>query len=61
MDKGVNPEVAWKLVLNEAGQIRWLETDRQGQHKEYSHEPMTSIWQRFFAGVIRILPIESQL
>ncbi|HPY41070.1 MAG TPA: phospholipase D family protein, partial [Thiolinea sp.] len=61
MDRGVNPEVAWKLVLNEAGQIRWLETDRQGQHKEYSHEPMTSIWQRFFAGVIRILPIESQL
>jgi putative cardiolipin synthase len=60
MDTGVTPEVAWKVVLNEDDQLRWIDKEK-GKTQAYDVEPMTSVWQRLVAGIIRILPIESQL
>lgn len=61
MDAGVKPKAAWKLVLNDQQQLRWLETDQQGRLREHDREPMTSFWQRLFSGLISVLPLESQL
>lgn len=61
MDKGSSPEAAWQVVLNEQGKLNWLETDEKGQTIVHKVEPMSTVWQRLFANIIRILPIESQL
>ncbi|TXH69352.1 MAG: phospholipase D family protein [Thiothrix sp.] len=60
MNRGVNPEVSWRVVLNAQGKLRWLGNE-QGKLKEYEIEPMTTLWQRLTVGVLRLLPIEDQL
>ncbi len=53
----VSPELSYQLSLNEDGRILW--EDDAGT--TYSRDPKARFWQRFAAGVARLLPIESQL
>jgi putative cardiolipin synthase len=52
---------AWALSLDEAGGIVWTGTGPDGAAEQYHSEPMTNWWQRFMAGIYRMLPIRSQL
>jgi hypothetical protein len=38
----------------------WIEND-QGKEIRYTKEPNTTSWKRFSAGLIGLLPVESQL
>jgi putative cardiolipin synthase len=54
------PMSAYQVKLNSEGQLRWY--DQQGDKlKVWSHEPETSWWKRFYVGLARILPLDSQL
>ena len=58
--EGSIDEQAFEVFLNEKGKLRWRTRD-DGELTLYDKEPQTSWWQRFSAGVMRILPIRSQL
>ncbi|MEQ1956056.1 phospholipase D family protein [Mesorhizobium sp. CN2-181] len=47
-------------VLLEGGQLRWRD-DVDGSPCTYRHEPGASIYRKSLAGLVRYLPIESQL
>ena len=54
------PNVAYEVVLDDAGRLRWI--DRSGAEPVIlTSEPQTSWWRRFSAGFMRILPIKGQL
>lgn len=55
------PNRAWKVELDDRGRLRWSGLDAGGQRLVYDREPQTSWWDRFRAGVVRILPIRGQL
>ena len=54
------PETAYRVELDDRNRIAWV-----GQHggatERYATEPGTGFWQRFGAGLLGILPIDSQL
>jgi putative cardiolipin synthase len=52
----IDPANAWKVSLNEAGQLRW-----NSDAKELKKQPARSIGQRISDFFYRLLPIESQL
>ena len=45
---------------NGTEQLRWY-GEEDGKPVEYDHEPHTGFWRRFGVGILRILPVESQL
>jgi len=47
-------------VLLEGGQLRWRD-EVDGSTHTYRHEPGASIYRKCLAGLVRYLPIESQL
>lgn len=50
----------YEVVLNDDGNLRWI--DRSGKEvKVLTKEPDTTWWKRFSTGLMRILPIKSQL
>lgn len=51
---------AYEVFLNEDEKIRWRSNSAEGE-KVYDKEPDTTWWERFKAGVFRILPIKGQL
>jgi putative cardiolipin synthase len=54
------PNVAYEVVLDDAGRLRWI--DQSGDEPVIlTSEPQTSWWRRFSAGFMRILPIKGQL
>ena len=53
-------EVAYEVVLDEKGRIRWIDSEPE-EPVVFTTEPETSFWQRFYVGFMRMLPIESQL
>ena len=57
-------QVAFRLELHtdEEGfqHIRWHGLEN-GQQRVYSRDPYSSFWQRLGVGIMRLLPIESQL
>jgi putative cardiolipin synthase len=61
MDEGVSPESAYRVVLNDRGRVRWIETGPDGSEVRYDTEPQSGFWQRFTADILKLLPIESQL
>jgi putative cardiolipin synthase len=60
MDEGVLPEHAYRLSLDGDGDLVWT-TENDGVTAQYDKDPMSTWWQRFVAGFIGILPVESQL
>ena len=52
------PQVAYKLKLNEHGDIVWLDYQADGQIIEYNKDPLTSRFQRTMIKAVSYLPIE---
>jgi len=60
MDAGVSPHNAYRVVLDEDGRLRWI-VELDGARVDYDKDPDSTWWQRFVAGVVRILPVEEHL
>jgi len=60
MDEGVKPQNSYHVLLDENGDLVWV-TEIDGKEVRYSTDPESSFWQRFKAGLIRILPVQGQL
>ena len=60
MDEGVRPENAYRVLLDEDGELYWV-TEVDGNEVRYTQEPETTFGQRFMSGFIMILPVEHQL
>lgn len=52
------PQVAYKLKLNEKGQVIWLEQQKDGSIKTHTYDPETTQFQRFTMHAVSYLPIE---
>jgi putative cardiolipin synthase len=59
VDEGV-AEKTYELFLNEKGKLRWRGYE-DGKEVIYSKDPESTWFQRFVAGVVRVLPVKSQL
>lgn len=55
------PQQAWRVTLDGSGRLLWEGVDAQGNAMALNHEPQTSVWERFIAGLMRALPIKGQL
>jgi putative cardiolipin synthase len=60
MDEGVLPYNAYRVTLDEEGDLLW-KTQKDGMPVEYTTEPETTFGQRFMSGFIKMLPVEEQL
>jgi putative cardiolipin synthase len=60
MDAGVTPQTSYRVTLDENNELLW-QSEENGQPAQFTSDPLSTAWQRFMAGVIRLLPIESQL
>jgi cardiolipin synthase C len=60
MNEGADPDISYRVQLDQDGKLFWI-ADDEGTPLRYDTDPMTTLWQRFLAGVIRMLPIASQL
>jgi len=60
MDEGVAPGSAFHVTLDKDNGLAWT-AETNGEEVEYDKDPETSFWQRFMVGVVRMLPIESQM
>jgi putative cardiolipin synthase len=60
MDEGVLPYNAYRVELDEDGDLVWI-TQKDGVPVEYEKEPETTFGQRFMSGFIKMLPVEEQL
>ena len=60
MEEGVQPENAYRVLLDEEGGLYWM-TEVDGNEVRYYEEPLTTFGQRFMSGFIMILPVEHQL
>ena len=60
MNEGVLPKNAYRLSLDEDGGLLWT-TQKDGIEVLYHKDPLSTFGQRFSAGFIGILPVESQL
>jgi len=54
------PVNSWRLVLSPKGKVQWVGTE-DGQQKTFNSDPHASVWRRFAAGFLAILPIKGQL
>lgn len=54
------PTAAWDVRLDENDRLSWSGLE-EGRVELETQEPMTTWWERFKAGVYRMLPIRSQL
>ena len=59
VDEGVS-EKTYELFLDEKGKLRWRGYE-DGQEVIYKKEPESTWFQRFVAGIVRVLPVKSQL
>ena len=50
----------YEVFLDDRGRLRWR-GDVAGQQAVLDKEPQTTRWQRFLAGLVRLLPIRGQL
>jgi len=60
MSEGVSPYNAYRVLLDDNGDLRWL-IETGGNRLDYDNEPNSSWYQRWLAGLIRVLPAEQQL
>ena len=52
--------MSFELDIDSANRIVWM-TEERGQPKIYRREPDAAIGRRIIAGIMRVLPLESQL
>ena len=55
----IAPEASYRLELKN-NVLHWHGCD-EGTIQDYTHEPEASVFRRILAGLVRHLPIESQL
>ena len=55
----ISPEASYRLELK-GNVLHWHGCD-EGQMQDYTHEPEAGYFRRILAGLVRHLPIESQL
>ncbi|SHE72177.1 Phosphatidylserine/phosphatidylglycerophosphate/cardiolipin synthase [Microbulbifer donghaiensis] len=55
------PSMAWRVELDEAGQLTWRGEDEGGNTLEEHKDPDSTTWQRFLTWVLSKLPVESQI
>ena len=60
MEEGVKPESSYRVLLDGKGHLEWV-TETEGREVRYRKDPESSFWQRFKAGLIKMLPVEGQL
>jgi len=60
MDEGVEPRHAYRVLINDEGDLEWV-TMQDGVELRFDADPLSTFWERFQSGVIGLLPIESQL
>ena len=60
MEEGVAPDRSYRVLLDERGSMYWV-TEDAGKALRYDVDPLSTFWQRWNAGIIRLLPVESQL
>ena len=60
MDEGVKADRSYRVLLDERSKMYWV-TEDGGKPLRYDVDPLSTFWQRFNAGLIRLLPVESQL
>ncbi len=60
MDEGVAPENAFRVVLDDNDNLRWI-IESNGVRLDYETDPNSKWHQRWLAGFIRLLPVEQQL
>ena len=60
MNEGVDPDVSFRVQLDTAGKLYWV-ADDEGTPLRYDKDPLTTFRQRFSAGFIRLLPVDTQL
>lgn len=60
MDEGVAPENAFRVILDDDDDLRWV-IEKDGVRVDYDVDPISKWHQRWLAGFIRILPVEQQL
>jgi putative cardiolipin synthase len=60
MDEGVASGSAFHVTIDDNNELLWT-TEMNGSNVEFDTDPGTSMWQRFVADVIGLLPIEDQL
>jgi len=59
MEEGVAPDRSYRVLLDERGSMYWV-TDVAGKPLRYDVDPLSTTWQRWKAGLIRLLPVENQ-
>lgn len=52
--------MSFELEIDSSNRIVWT-TEEQGRTKTYRREPDAAIGRRLIAGIMRFLPLESQL
>jgi putative cardiolipin synthase len=52
--------MSFELDIDSGNRIVWM-TEEQGQPRTYRREPDAAISRRIVAGIMRFLPLESQL
>ena len=60
MNEGVDPDVSFRVRLNEDKKLYWVAED-EGTPLRYDQDPLATFLQRFTAGFIRLLPVDTQL
>ena len=60
MNEGVEPDVSFRVQLNEEKKLYWV-ADDEGTPLRYDKDPLATFLQRFAAGFIRLLPVDTQL
>jgi putative cardiolipin synthase len=60
MNEGVAPENAFRVVLDDNDDLRWI-IEKDGVRLDYDTDPNSTWFQRRLVGLIRLLPVEKQL
>ena len=60
LDEGAGPEVSYRVLMDDNGELYWLATD-DGKPLRYDTDPLSTPEQRFKAQFWKILPILEQL
>ena len=53
MNEVADLDVSFRVLLDQDGKLYWMAED-EGTPLRYDTDPMTTLWQRFLAGVIRM-------
>ncbi len=59
-DESISPASAFRVTLDNDDDLVWNAED-DGKQVTFHKDPRTSLWFRFVVGIVRTLPIESQL